>query len=175
MSQLRGLDAVAKKNWQERRWERSINWLQVPVPPEGLFLTERNCSALQGQSIPAEQMAFLSLKTSTDCGNNAVEISGLDFKGHLRMQRNCSLLKSPDQSLSWCVLNADSLSRILRWSGEEGGEEEEEMRRALTLKDPPCKALLCRAVLTRGAAPPQDLSAASVPLQRAICLSVSPY
>lgn len=120
-------------------------------------------------------MAFLSLKTSTDRGNNAVEISGLDFKGHLRMQRNCSLLKSPDQSLSWCILNADSLSRILCWSGEEEEEEEEEMRRALTLKDLPCKAVLCRTVLTRGAAPPQDSSAASVPLQRAVCLSVSPY
>lgn len=174
MSQLWGLEAVAKKNWQERRWERSINWLQVPVPLEGLLLTERNCSALQGQSIPAEQMAFLSLKTSTDRGNNAVEISGLDFKGHLRMQRNCSLLKSPDQSLSWCILNADSLSRILCWGGEEG-EEEEEMRRALTLKDLSCKALLCRTVLTRGAAPLQHSSAASVPLQRAVCLPVSPH
>jgi len=115
------LDAVAKKNWQDRRWKRSINWLQVPISPEGLFLTERNCSALQEQSIPAEQMAFLSLKTSTDHGKNAAEISELDFKGHLRMQRNCSLLKSPDQSLSWCISNTDSFTRIFCWSGEEGG------------------------------------------------------
>lgn len=155
MSQPQGLDTLAKKNWQDRRWRRSINWVQVPISLEGLFLTERNCSALQGQSIPAEQMAFLRLKTSTDHGNNAAEISELDFKGHLRMQRNCSLLKSPDQSLSWCISNTDSFTRIRCRSGEEGGVEKRRQGGNLTLKGLPLKTLLCKEVGATGASPHQ--------------------
>lgn len=145
MSQPRGRDAAAKKNWQDRRRRRSINWLQAPISLEGLLLTERNCSALQGQSIPAEQMAFLGLKTSTDRGNNAVEISELDFKGHLRMQRNCSFIKKrgPESlpvHIEYRSFHKDPFAGAGR--RRQGGN--------LTLKDLPVEALLYGEVTAGG-------------------------
>lgn len=128
-----GLGAAANKNWQNRRWKSSLNRLQVPVSPEGLFLPERSWWALQEQVTPAEQMGFLSLQTSTDQSNNTAQISEFGFKGRLRMQRNCPSLKRPDQSLScaYRIQSPDLSQGSCAGEGrrEVGGKEEETERK----------------------------------------------
>lgn len=90
-------------------------------------------------------MAFLGLKTSTDRGNNAVEISELDFKGHLRMQRNCSFIKKRGPAslpvhIEYRSFHKDPFAGA--GSRRQGGN--------LTLKDLPVEALLYGEVTAGG-------------------------